>query len=322
VLPQRATLTGERGEVPFRAPVSTAVRYEIVTVNHAGSERRHQYVTGDELTPGDVVQLEGRYWLIEQMEAPSAGTSARAFAKPARYRLLLRHPAGSVEAGAFRRYRPDAPGLGHAFTTLEDGQPVSWEVVDRQLARDADGEPYVELVAERDYRELEELPDHELEHALNAGQSGLSPAAEAMFARAEEAGNAVELVALDPGEAPDWTEAEEYLDALVLEEVEDDLLVLSGVDPNSDPRDSWLETVKERLRADLELFRQDIEGDHDEIEEWDFRGGRIFASVGSFEDEADPERGHGWMVRLFDGGVLTAAGFERIRKPQLNSDGA
>jgi hypothetical protein len=301
--------------------VSTSVRYEIVTVNRAGSERRHQYTTGDELRPGDVVLLEGRHWLLEEVEAHDDGATNRAFAKPARYRLLLRHPSARVEAGAFRRYRPDAPNLGHAFTTLEDGQPVSWEVVDRQLARDAEGEPYVELVAERDYRELEELPDHELEHALTARDSGLPPSAEAMFARAEESGNAVELVALDAGEAPDWAEAEEYLAALVLEEVEDDLLVLSGVEPNRDPRDSWLDTVKKRLRADLDLFRRDIEGDHDEIEEWDFRGGRIFASVGSFEDEADPDKGHGWMVRLFDGGVLTAAGFERIRKAQLNSNG-
>lgn len=295
--------------------MSTAVKYEIVTVNRTGIERRHQYTTGDALTPGDIVILEGRYWLIERVETP------RAFAKPARYRLVLRHPSGRMEAGTFRRYRPGAPGLGHAFSTLDDGQPVSWEVVDRQLARDAEREPYVELVAERDYRELEELPDHELEHALGAQESELPAAAEALFARAEEAGNAIELVALDPGEAPDWAEAEEYLDALVLEEVEDDLLVLSGVNPDRDPRDSWLETVKERLRSDLELFRADIEGDHDEIEEWDVRGGRIFASVGSFEDEADPDRGHGWMVRLLDGGVLAAAGFVRIRKAQLNPDG-
>ena len=112
------------------------------------------------------------------------------------------------------------------------------------------------------------------------------------------------------------------MDALVLEEIEDDLLVLAGVNPDRDPRDTWLDTVKERLRADLERFREDIEGDHDQIEEWDFRGGRIFASVGSFNDEADPDRGHGWMIRLLDGGVLAAAGFARIRKAQLDSSGA
>jgi hypothetical protein len=299
--------------------VSTAVKYEIVTVSRAGTQRRHQYTTEDELRPGDVVFLEGRYWLVDRVEASDDGVPARAFAKPARYRLLLRHPSGRTEAGAFRRYRPDAPTLGHAFSTLENGRPVSWEVIDRQLARDAEGEPHVKLVAERDYRELEDLPDHELEHALAVRESELPAPAETMLARADETGNAVELVALDPGEAPDWAEAEEYLDALVLDEVEDDLLVLCGVDPDRDPRDSWLGRVKERLRSDLERFRGDTEGDHDEIEEWDFRGGRIFASVGSFDDESDPERGHGWMVRLLDAGVLAAAGFARVRKPQLDA---
>jgi hypothetical protein len=295
--------------------MSTTITYEVLTVNRAGVEHRHEFVTTDELAPGDVVLLVGRYWLVERME--SNGSWPRAFAKPARYRLLLRHPDGRVEAGAVRRFRPDAPTIGHAFSTLQDGQPVGWEVRERRLARDADDEPYIELVAERDYSEQEEIPDHELEHALARRNDELPEAAEAMFARAEEAGLAVELVALDPGEAPDWEEANEYLDALVLDEVEDDLLVLCGVDPDRDPRDTWLTTVKERLRSDLEAFRRDIDGDHEEIEEWDFQGGRIFASVGSFEDEADPDKGHGWMVRLYDGEVLGAAGFERVRKASL-----
>jgi hypothetical protein len=75
--------------------------------------------------------------------------------------------------------------------------------------------------------------------------------------------------------------------------------------------------VKERLRSDLERFRADIEGDHDEIEEWDFRDGRIFASVGSVDDEANPDVGHGWLSRLVDSGVLTVAGFGRVRKTEI-----
>jgi hypothetical protein len=293
-------------------------RYELVTINRAGIERRHQYTTAEELSPGDVALSEGRHWLVERIEPSTGDSPARALAKPARYRLLLRHPNGRVETGAFRRYRPDAPTLGHTFSTLENGQLVSWGVVDRQLARDGEGDPYVEIVAERDYSELEELPDHELEHALTRRSwDDLPEAAEATFARAEQSGLAVELVALDPGEAPDWAEAEEYLGALVLEEIEDDLLELCGIDANRDPRERWLDRVEERLRSDLERFRDDIEGDHDEIEEWDFRGGRIFASVGSFDDEADPDSGHGWMCRLADSGVLAAAGFTRIRKAQL-----
>jgi hypothetical protein len=297
------------------------VLHEVVTVTHNGKERSHEYVADGALGPGDIVVVEGRHWLVERVEPTDATVPARAFARPARYRLRLRHPDGREEAGALRRFRPGAPKLGHSFATLEHGQPASWQVVDQRLARDETGEAYLELLAEREYGELEGLPDHELEHALEEREWELPEAAETTFSRAEQAGDAVELVALDPGEAPDWAEAEEYLDALVLDEIEDDLLVLCGVDPDRDPRDSWLEAVKDRLRSDLELFRADIEGDHDEIEEWDFRGGRIFASVGSFDDEADPEKGHGWMSRLVDGGVLSAAGFLRIRKAQLNSGG-
>jgi hypothetical protein len=291
------------------------VTYELITVTAAG-RRSHVLQAEDAVTPGQTLVLEGRHWLVEDVE-PARDASGRAYLKRARYRLSLRHPDGREEAGAFRRVRPGAPKLGHAFTTLEEGQPASWQVVDEHLAQDEAGEPYLELIAERDYSELEELPDHQLEHALPADDWDLPEVAASTLARVEESGLAVELVALEPLEAPDWEEAERYLDALVLDEIEDDLLVLSGVDPEGDPRDTWLETVKERLRSDLERFRGDVEGDHDQIEEWDFRGGRIFASVGSFDDEADPDSGHGWMVRLYDSGALSAAGFERVRKAEL-----
>ena len=142
-------------------------------------------------------------------------------------------------------------------------------------------------------------------------------AALATVARAQTAGLAVELVALDPGEEPDWEAARRYIDALILEEIEDDLLELCGVNLDRDPGETWLEKVKERLQSDLERFQADIEGDHEEIEEWDFRDGRILASVGSIEDEANPESGHGWMTRLVDVSALTAAGFARVRKADL-----
>ncbi len=296
-----------------------AVEYEVVAFNRDGSERRHEYASDDPLGPGDVIVLEGRYWLLEQVEPGGDGRPARALAKPARYRLCLRHPDGRVELGAFRRYRPSAPGLGHAFTTVEQGQPVSWQVVDARLERDEPGEPYIDLVAERDYGEVEALPDHELEHSLAAREEEeeLPAAAVATLGRAGQAGLAVELVALEAGEVPDWASAERFIDALVLEEVEDDLLELCGVNPNIDARETWLDTVKRRLRSDLEEFRADVEGEHDQIEEWDFRGGRVFASIGTMEDEADPDSGHGWMCRLVDSEALGAAGFERVRKAEL-----
>ena len=90
--------------------------------------------------------------------------------------------------------------------------------------------------------------------------------------------------------------------------------MLCGVDPDNDPRDSWIETVKARLREDLRRFREDIESDHDQIEEWDFRDGRVFASIGSFDDQANPDSGHGWLSRLVDSSASAAAGFSRVRQ--------
>jgi len=285
--------------------------YEIVTATRGGRPRSHRYVSDDQLRRGDVVVLGGRYRLVAELEG------SRAVASPARYRLVLRYPDSREEAGAVRRFRVGAPRLGHAFTTVPEGEPWAWAVVDERLERDEEGEPYLELVAERDFGEVEELPDHELEHALAVQDDSLPESARAVLARAEGTGLAVELVALEPGEAPDWAAAERYLESLVLEEIEDDLLEMCGVDPDTDPRGSWLDAVKERLRADLERFRADIESEHDEIEEWDFRGGRIFASVGSVDDESDPDRGHGWMCRLIDAEALGAAGVERVRKAAL-----
>lgn len=291
--------------------------YEVVTKRRTGKERVHAFASESELGPSDVVRLDGRFWLIASVE-PAGGAPARVLAEPARYRVRLRHPDGREEIGAFRRYRPGAPRLGHALTTIEDGRPVSWDVVDAQVERDENGDPYLDLAAERDYGEVEMLPDHELEHTLAVEQEDELPAsAVAAFSRAEQAGLSIELVALEPGEEPDWEEADRFLDALVIEEVDDDLIELCGVDPDTEPKETWLETVKARLRSDLAQFRADQEGGFEQIEQWSFRDGRIFASIGSPDDEADPLSGHGWMCRLADAEVLGAAGFERVRKAEL-----
>jgi hypothetical protein len=281
-------------------------------VKRPGAERAYEYVSEDELAPGAVIRLKGRDWLIDGVDE-----AGKLVAKPARYRLRLSHPDGREELGGFRRYRPDGPRLGHAFTTLEDGHPISWEVVDERLANDEQGEPYLDLVAERDFSEVEELPDHELEHTLGKREAEFPEGAVAAMEGAAAEGLSIELVALEAGEAPDWVEARRYIDALILEEIEDDLIEQCGVDPDRDPRDTWLDTIKERLRADLERFQGDVEGDHDEIEEWDFRDGRVFASVGTEEDESNPDSGHGWLCRLLDASALGAAGFERVRKAEV-----
>lgn len=284
-------------------------RYELVVSPRAGHEHTGPYVADHALGEGDLIVLRGRRWIVDRVE------EQRAVAVPARYRLVLRHPEGAEEAGAFRRFRADGNeiGIGHAFTTLDGREPVSWAVDEVRLARDEDGAPYLELVAERDYAEAEELPDHELEHH---GERAEGSVAAGVLERARAAGLQSELVALDVGTAPDWDEAAAYLDALVLEELGDDLMELCGVDFRRS-RDTWLDQTKERLLDDLRAFRADIEGGHDEIEEWDADGARIFASVGSWEDEAAPNKGHGWMSRLVDASALGAAGFRRVRKVEL-----
>lgn len=297
-------------------------RYDVVVHHRTGQEHVHRFVSDERLEVGSVVRLEGgRYWLIERVDSDREGVPARAIAKRARYRLKLRHPDGREELGAFRRFRSDAPRVGHSFATLEDGAPASWEVVDDQPATDEQGDVYLELTAERDFEEVEDVPDHELEHALLRRQEEELPeGAGATLQRAERLGLSVELVALEPGEEPDWNEAERYIDALIIEEVGDDLIEQCGIDPNRDPKETWLDTVKDRLRSDLEGFRADLEGDHDEIEQWSFQGGWIFVSAGSPDDESDPEKGHGWMSRLVDSGAIAAAGFERVRKADLFDD--
>jgi len=286
--------------------------YDLVHVNRLGHESVHHFDSEDELEPGSIVRFEGRDWIVDRVEGD------RAWLEPARYRLVLRHPDGIEEAGGFRRFRPDAPRAGHTFSTVADGEPVSWQVTDERQARDEQAKPFLELVAERDYTESEDapdLPEHELEHALARDDD--REAVATRVAQATEAGQLVELVALEPAEAPDWDEAGRYIDALIIEEIEDDLLVLCGVNPGRDPRERWIETVKERLRSDLEAFRADVEDDHDQIEEWDFRDGRVFAAIGSFDDQSDPGSGFGWMSRLVDSGVLYAGNFSRVRKAEL-----
>jgi hypothetical protein len=290
--------------------------YEIATVNRAGIVHKHAYASAEPLGPGDVLRLEGRFWIIETIDQPGE-RQARATAKPARYRLRLRYSDGREEVGAMRRYRPEAPRIGHSFVTSSGNGPVSWQVVDAQLDRDDEG-PFLSLTAERDFAEVEDIPDHDLEHELaEHADDSLPEEAEALIARAARENLELELVVLDPGEEPSWDDAARFLEALILDEIEDDLLEQCGVDPDNDPRDTWLATVKDRLRSDLASFRRDVEELHDQIEQWTYRDARVFASVGTFADEADPDSGHGWLCRLLDASVLGAAGFVRVQKVRL-----
>jgi hypothetical protein len=284
--------------------------YRLVTHDRSGREHPHSYTTEDSLTPGSVVLLLDRYWLVGTVDDDLAQ------AWPARYRLTLRHPDGHEETGVLRRFRADAPAVGHQLTTFEDGAPIAWQVIEQRLARDDNGDLYLESFAERDYTELESLPDHQLEHALEQDREDTGAASTALAQAASE-GRAVELVALEAGAVPDWVEAICFIDSLVLDEVGDELIEQCGIDTGHVLHKHWLDRVKRRLNDDLDSFRADIEGPHKEIEEWDFHGSRIFAAIGDFDDDSNPSSGYGWTCRLVDASVLAAAGFYRARKPLL-----
>ncbi len=283
-----------------------SVAYDMVVETGNGRRRVHPYLSEAELAAGSVVEIGGRHWLVDEVEG------SRTHASPARYRLTMRYPDGREETGALRRYRADAPLPGHQFTTAAEGRTVSWTVRGERLARDEDGKPFVEYLAERDFGEADSLPDHQLEHATDRDET--APPA---VTRAQAGGMSIELVALEPGQAPDWEEALRFVDALVLEELGDDLLELCGVDFDHDRRSTWSGIAKGRLREDLERFREDAEGDRDQIEQWEFRGGRVFAALGQGDDEYRADSGYGWMCRLVDADVLGAAGFHRVRQAQL-----
>jgi hypothetical protein len=283
-----------------------AETYDIVTRGRTGVERAHSYTSDDAIEPGRVLRLDGRWWLVSRVEA------GRAEVEPARYRIRLSHQDGD-ELGAVRRYRADAPGIGHAFTTLENGYPVGWQVSRATLAADDQG-PLVELVAERD-DEAGTPADHELEHAL-----ARAPGADerrGLLDRAAAEGLSVELVALDPGQLPDWGDARRYVDSLIIDEIEDDLVEQCGVDTRTDPPETWIDTIRARLLADLDSLRADVEGEHDVIDEWEYLDGRIFGAAGKESEEADPGSGYGWLTRLYDAGALGAAGFHRVRRGEL-----
>lgn len=284
--------------------------YEVVVIAPSGHTHRHELATDRPLEEGDLVPFADERWLVVRIE-PNERGPFRAVATPARFRIVLRHADGREEVGAVEPYRDESPWIGHAFATGTGGGAMSWQVTGQRRARDAAG-PLIELVAERDFAELEALPRHELEH-----RPLVAEAAHEALARAERAGLSVEMAALEVGQEADWDEAGRFVDALILEEVDERLLALCGVDADRDPRDRWLDIVGERLRSDLQRLRDDVEGDRDEVSVWQLQGRRIFASAGMPEDEEDPDKAHGWMCRLLDSGALGAAGFKRVRKADL-----
>ena len=170
---------------------------------------------------------------------------------------------------------------------------MSWQVVDERLADDH-GEPYLDLIAERDYSELR------TRRAARARAGARARAQEARRGAARapprrgggpgrragraRGGRGARLGRGRGATSTRWSSRRSRTTCSS-----------SAASTRPRRRETWLDTVKARLRATWSDSGTTSRADHDQIEEWEFRDGRIFAAVGSIEDEADPDRGHGWM---------------------------
>ncbi len=207
--------------------------YELVHTSRTGTERVHPFATDEPLEPGSFVRYEGRYWLIERLDG------SRAIAKPGRYRLELRHPRRPRRG---RRLPPlparragDRPHVHHCRGRTAGelgGARTGGSLTTSRTSRTSSSSRTATTRSS-----TRTSPTTSSSTRSPAARSSELPASvEEAFARAEREGLSAELVALDPGEEPDWTEAASSIDALILEEIEDDLIEQCGVDPRTDPR--------------------------------------------------------------------------------------
>src|SRR4051812_6206127 len=104
--------------------------YTLVIHDRADKTHSHPYTSSEPLVKGAVVLFGTRYWLVYEV----SGTIVEA--RAARYRLSLRHPDGDTDIGAVRRFRSDAPIVGHRLATVEEHKPVSWVVMQAVFSRD------------------------------------------------------------------------------------------------------------------------------------------------------------------------------------------
>ena len=200
-----------------------------------------------------------------------------------------------------RRMRPDGPRLGHSFTTIEDGAPVSWSVIDEEFAHDEQGEPFLDLVAERDYGEAEgDLPDHELEHALTARSDEVPDAARERIDEATRLGFAIESSRSSRTRLPDWEEARRYIETLSLDTIADDLLELCGVDTEELAKGHGSKPSSRASATTSSSFSADVKGTTTRSRSGISTTAASSPRVGSVADESDPDRGHGWLCRLLD----------------------
>jgi hypothetical protein len=124
---------------------------------------------------------------------------------------------------------------------------------------------------------------------------------------------------IDEDKIPDWIAAEQRIDTVTADEVDDELEVLeryvrepddqpSDDQPGEDP-DIDIERLRRDLRSDLRAFREGVEDRRSDLDYLLVRGARVWVTGGpSWGD--DPSDLCSPMRRLHAAGVLGAAGFD------------
>ena len=183
--------------------------YEVVTSISREKERVRRYSSDDPLAPGERAP-DG--WPLLARSRASKGREARpglprVLAKPARYRLRLRHPDGHEELGAMRRLRSGSPDgwVTHSRRSRKDSRSAGrWST--SSLSATSAASRFSTYVAERDYAEAEgsspTMSSSTRSTVRRRGGCRRTPTRRSQ--RLPREGLDVELVALDPGEEPDW----------------------------------------------------------------------------------------------------------------------
>ena len=202
------------------SPMST---YDVVVVHRTGKEHVHRYTTEEPLEPGDVVRLEGRHWLSSASRATARRRSPRAIGCGFAIRTAARTSGRSAASdptrrGSATRSPPSRTGARSAGRSSTAAGP----------RRERRAVPRPRRGARLRRRRSDAARPRARAHARPRSEDELPEGAEATLARAADEGLSVELVALEPGEEPDWEAAERFIDALVLEEIEDDLIEQCG----------------------------------------------------------------------------------------------
>ena len=235
--------------------------------------------------------LDGRDWLVDAVEE---GDTARVVAKPARYRLRLRHPDGREELGAFRRMRA--------------GQPAT-----RPLVHDARGRGSRQLGASsrrrspttsRTSRSSTSSPSATTARPRatcpTTSSSTRSPASADGSGRRQGVDRRGDALRACRSSSPRSSRTRRRTGRRLAATSRPSVSTRSRTTCSScaastrgdDSEGTWLETVQARLRDDLESFSADVEGDHDEIEEWDFhRRPRLRLRGLGPDDEVRPRQG-------------------------------